>query len=96
MADVDEEQRLIELCKKCPASTQIKPAIELTLAEKKAMEKPNVRCWGPYSVRGLEPGKKYSFCTCGLSRLDPFCDNQSHKGTKFKPLTFDWNKQTSL
>ena len=27
----------------------------------------------------LESDKVYKFCTCGLSKLDPICDN-SHKG----------------
>lgn len=34
----------------------------------------------------LYPGK-YSFCTCGLSKDQPFCDG-SHKGTSFVPKRF--------
>ena len=39
----------------------------------------------------LKSGKKYSICTCGLSKCIPFCDN-SHRefnrsnGTEFKSL----------
>jgi CDGSH-type Zn-finger protein len=36
----------------------------------------------------LEAGKKYAFCTCGLSSNQPFC-NGSHKGTGFSPIVFE-------
>lgn len=35
----------------------------------------------------LEKGKTYFYCTCGLSKRNPFCDG-SHGGTPFKPLPF--------
>lgn len=35
----------------------------------------------------LEEGKSYSWCRCGRSRNQPFCDG-SHRGTGLKPLTF--------
>ncbi len=35
----------------------------------------------------LESGKDYHWCSCGLSRSQPFCDG-SHRGTEFTPLTF--------
>ena len=35
----------------------------------------------------LEAGKKYAYCTCGLSESQPFCDGK-HKGTKFVPKVF--------
>eukprot|EP00743_Colponemidia_sp_Colp-15_P006720 GILK01007245.1.p1 GENE.GILK01007245.1~~GILK01007245.1.p1 ORF type:complete len:130 (-),score=3.31 GILK01007245.1:28-417(-) len=41
----------------------------------------------PLKVEGLRAGKKYYWCTCGLSMKQPFCDN-SHKGTAFKPRAF--------
>lgn len=40
----------------------------------------------PYRVF-LEPGKTYRYCTCGLSKTQPYCDN-SHIGTEFKPISF--------
>lgn len=46
---------------------------------------PFVYNYGPVHMRGLEPGKLYSFCTCGLSKQQPWCD-QSHRGTNFRPL----------
>lgn len=41
----------------------------------------------PYPV-DLEADKKYFWCTCGLSALDPFCDG-THKGSGKKSLHFD-------
>jgi CDGSH iron-sulfur domain-containing protein 3 len=38
-------------------------------------------------VMSLEPGK-YHWCSCGLSANQPFC-NGAHKGTEFKPVTFE-------
>ena len=35
----------------------------------------------------LEVGKEYHYCSCGLSKEQPFCDG-SHQGTQFKPITF--------
>lgn len=33
----------------------------------------------------LEEGKKYAWCTCGLSDNQPFC-NGAHKGTDYVPM----------
>lgn len=33
----------------------------------------------------LEAGKTYYWCTCGLSKKQPFCDG-THKGSAFAPL----------
>lgn len=35
----------------------------------------------------IEKGKKYAWCSCGLSDNQPFC-NGAHKGTDFSPLVF--------
>ena len=35
----------------------------------------------------LEAGKTYHWCTCGLSKKQPFCDG-SHKSTSFRPKAF--------
>ena len=40
----------------------------------------------PKGINVLE-GNSYYWCTCGLSKKQPFCDG-SHKGTTFKPLLF--------
>eukprot|EP00695_Tsukubamonas_globosa_P001671 TRINITY_DN272_c0_g1_i1.p1 TRINITY_DN272_c0_g1~~TRINITY_DN272_c0_g1_i1.p1 ORF type:complete len:131 (+),score=39.91 TRINITY_DN272_c0_g1_i1:56-448(+) len=35
----------------------------------------------------LTVGETYYYCTCGLSKKQPFCDG-AHKGTGFKPQAF--------
>ena len=47
------------------------------------MSKPTVAQASP-SIVELEEGKEYWWCTCGLSKSQPFCDG-SHKGTSFTP-----------
>lgn len=45
---------------------------------------------GPYQVQ-LEAGKQYSWCACGRSQKQPFCDG-SHKGTGLTPMRFTAEK----
>lgn len=40
----------------------------------------------PYMV-DVQEGKRYSWCRCGRSKNQPFCDG-SHKGTDIQPLAF--------
>jgi len=40
----------------------------------------------PFAVE-VETGKDYYWCSCGLSKGQPFCDG-SHKGTTFTPQKF--------
>ncbi len=40
----------------------------------------------PYKVK-LEAGRNYNWCTCGLSKRDPFCDG-SHSEAGLHPLIF--------
>ncbi len=42
---------------------------------------------GPVEME-LEPGKTYSWCQCGRSKNQPFCDKQSHIGTGKSPKEF--------
>ncbi|MFD0860894.1 CDGSH iron-sulfur domain-containing protein [Sungkyunkwania multivorans] len=35
----------------------------------------------------LKAGKRYSWCSCGLSKEQPLCDG-SHKGTNFTPILY--------
>ncbi|MEE2639400.1 MAG: CDGSH iron-sulfur domain-containing protein [Planctomycetota bacterium] len=51
------------------------------------MEDPKIAATSPCQVQ-LEKGKKYSFCTCGLSESQPFCDGK-HKGGEFVPHVFE-------
>ena len=48
------------------------------------MEKPKVAGNSPVII-GLEEGKTYAWCACGLSKNQPFCDG-SHKGSGYKPV----------
>ena len=40
----------------------------------------------PIAVDVLE-GKSYYWCSCGVSKKQPFCDG-SHKGSEFSPLVY--------
>lgn len=55
------------------------------------MTLPQAAQQGPYTVL-VEGGKLYSWCTCGLSQTQPFCDG-AHKGTDFKSLK--WTAPTT-
>ena len=50
------------------------------------MDEPKIAACQPKQVK-LEAGKKYAYCTCGLSESQPFCDGK-HSGTQFKPDVF--------
>ena len=45
---------------------------------------------GPVAV-ALVAGRKYAWCTCGLSAGQPFC-NGAHKGTEMTPLVLTAEK----
>ena len=42
---------------------------------------------GPYPVQ-VGAGKSYYWCSCGLSKNQPFCDG-SHAGTGLSPIKFE-------
>ena len=63
----------------------------VTSREKFATLKPTSAAKCPYKV-ALKKGKTYFYCTCGLSKKQPFCDG-SHKTTEFKPLKFVAEKE---
>ncbi len=50
------------------------------------MEKPKIAGTSPIKIE-LEEGKRYAWCTCGLSEKQPFCDG-AHRGSEFSPLKF--------
>ncbi len=54
------------------------------------MSNPTIAAKTP-SVVELEAGKLYHWCSCGLSKTQPFCDG-SHQGTAFQPLAFTAEK----
>ena len=41
---------------------------------------------GPYEAP-VEEGRLYRWCSCGLSKTQPWCDD-SHEGTGFEPIEF--------
>ena len=49
-------------------------------------DEPVIAQKAPYKVELLE-GYRYAWCSCGLSKQQPFCDG-SHKGTAFTPEMF--------
>ncbi len=51
------------------------------------MPEPTIAQKGPYEVE-VEAGKIYSWCACGMSANQPFCDG-SHKGSEFTPVKFE-------
>ena len=54
------------------------------------MELPKRAGDSPLAVE-LEAGKKYAWCTCGLSESQPFCDGK-HKGLGMAPAVFTAEK----
>lgn len=51
------------------------------------MEKPTPASKKPYKVY-LEKGKIYFWCTCGLSKKQPFCDGSHKQKGQFKSLKY--------
>lgn len=48
---------------------------------------------GPYEVKDpIFGAKNYFWCTCGMSKKQPFCDS-SHVGTDFKPMKFSLDSE---
>jgi len=50
------------------------------------MSAPTIAKKAPFPVE-VEEGKNYFWCSCGLSKAQPFCDG-SHKGTEFAPVRY--------
>lgn len=48
---------------------------------------PAVPQCGPYVVQ-VEAGRRYRWCSCGLSANQPWCDD-AHEGTGFEPIVFE-------
>ena len=52
------------------------------------MEKPVSAQKSPYKVK-VEKDKIYFWCSCGLSKKQPFCDGSHKKEGKFKSLKYE-------
>ncbi len=57
------------------------------------MNLPNIAQKAPF-VREMEPGT-YSWCSCGLSKNQPFCDG-SHKGTGMAPTRVEITEKKTV
>ncbi len=46
----------------------------------------------------VEPGKVYSWCTCGLSEKQPFCDNTHRNidGTPYRSIKVVFDKEEEV
>lgn len=53
-------------------------------------EEPVISQKAPFAV-DVEKGKSYSWCACGRSKTQPFCDG-SHQGTAIEPVVFTAGK----
>jgi len=51
------------------------------------MELPVISQKGAYKVT-VEAGQKYWWCSCGMSKTQPFCDG-AHKGSGMKSVMFE-------
>ena len=58
------------------------------------MDQPVIAQRGPYTV-DVETGKKYTWCACGRSEHQPFCDG-SHSGTEIAPVVFEAEKSETV
>ena len=59
-----------------------------------SMSEPHISQKGPYKVT-VEAGKTYYWCSCGLSKNQPFCDG-AHKGSEFKPTPYTAEKDGTV
>ena len=58
------------------------------------MADPVIAQKAPFGV-DIEEGKNYWWCSCGLSKEQPFCDG-SHKGTGLKPMKYSAEKSATV
>jgi CDGSH-type Zn-finger protein len=54
------------------------------------MSEPVIAQKSPFAVE-VEEGKRYFWCSCGKSEVQPFCDT-AHVGTDFRPERYKAEK----
>ena len=60
------------------------------------MDQPKCGGTSPIAIE-LEEGKKYAWCSCGLSESQPFCDgNHKQEGCSFTPNVFTAEKSETV
>ncbi|WP_027853692.1 CDGSH iron-sulfur domain-containing protein [Marinobacterium litorale] len=61
------------------------------------MSRAPVRRAGDEPVRvSLTKGELYTWCACGRSSQQPFCDGGSHVGTGIDPLVFEAERDSEV
>ena len=58
------------------------------------MSQPTIAQKAPMPV-AVTAGKTYYWCSCGLSKSQPFCDG-THKGSEFAPLPYKAEKDGTV
>lgn len=58
------------------------------------MTEPTVAGKAPIAI-DVEAGRSYFWCSCGLSKKQPFCDG-AHKGTAFVPTQYKATETTKV
>ena len=58
------------------------------------MNKKKLPLLKPHTV-DVKKGKKYAWCSCGLSSKQPYCDGR-HKGTGFKPIIIQESENKTI
>ncbi len=58
---------------------------------------PRITQCEPFLVK-VEPGKVYSWCSCGLSEKQPFCDSAHGKieGVPYKSIKIQFDKEEEV
>ena len=59
------------------------------------MEDPVITQKSPYKVK-IEKDKTYFWCTCGLSKKQPFCDGSHKEEGKFKSIKYLANESKEV
>ena len=59
------------------------------------MDNPKTPQKVPYKIE-VEKGKIYFWCSCGLSKKQPFCDNSPSTEKKFKPIKYEADTNEEL
>jgi len=68
--------KFVASCEKFPGGSPILERSYMSVCAKQS----------PYQV-DVVAGKPYFWCSCGISKKQPFCDG-SHKGSNFKPVQY--------